>query len=100
VVARIEMAINKSVSGEKVLSLPWRFESLRSPFSTSCWTTRVLGSVVQISALPMLNLGKELPARHTAASQFVGHDYARYILKAFQQPSKEKRLAELASRRG
>jgi hypothetical protein len=37
----------------------------------------------------MLNLGKKLAVCHAIASQLVGHDHARYILKAFQQPSKE-----------
>ena len=37
----------------------------------------------------MLNLGKQLALSHTVASQFIGHDHARNILKAFKQSSEE-----------
>jgi hypothetical protein len=37
----------------------------------------------------MFNLAKELPVCHAVASQLIGHDHARDVLKAFQQPSKE-----------
>ena len=37
----------------------------------------------------MLNLGKQLALSHTVASQFIGHDHARHILKAFKQSSEE-----------
>src|ERR1700692_1522970 len=34
----------------------------------------------------MLNLRKQLALRHTVASQLIGHDHARHILQALQQP--------------
>src|SRR4030088_2296983 len=34
----------------------------------------------------MFNLGKQLAVCHAVASQLVGHDHARHILKALQQP--------------
>src|ERR1700676_4601965 len=37
----------------------------------------------------MFNLGKQLALCDAVASQFIGHDHARHILQAFQQPSKE-----------
>ena len=37
----------------------------------------------------MFNPGKQLALSHTVTSQLISHDYARHILKAFQQPSKE-----------
>jgi hypothetical protein len=37
----------------------------------------------------MFNLGKQLALCHAVAPQFIGHDHARNILKALQQPSKE-----------
>jgi hypothetical protein len=42
-----------------------------------------------MAALAMLNLGKQLAMSHTVASQFIGHDHARHILKAFKQSSEE-----------
>ena len=37
----------------------------------------------------MFNLGKQLPLRHAVASQFIGHDHARHVIKALQQPSEK-----------
>ena len=37
----------------------------------------------------MFDLGQELAVCHAVASQFVGHDYPRHILKTLQQQSKE-----------
>ena len=50
---------------------------------------RVFRAVVQISALPVFDLGKQLAVCHAVALQLVGDDHARHILKAFQQPAKE-----------
>jgi hypothetical protein len=43
----------------------------------------------------VFNLGKDLALRHAVASQFIGHDHARHILKALQQPP-EKALGGFA----
>jgi hypothetical protein len=37
----------------------------------------------------MLGLRKQLALSHAVASQLIGHDHARYILKTLQQPSEE-----------
>jgi hypothetical protein len=37
----------------------------------------------------MFNVWKHLALSHTVASQLIGYDHPRHILKAFQQPSKE-----------
>ena len=37
----------------------------------------------------MLDLRKQLALSHAVASQLIGHDYARYMLKTLQQPSEE-----------
>src|SRR5258708_11503213 len=37
----------------------------------------------------MFNPGQQLAPGHTVASQLIGHDHPRDILKALQQPSKE-----------
>jgi hypothetical protein len=89
VAAWVEVAMDKRMRGKKALSQLPRFESLHLAFSTSCRTMRVLRAIVQIAALSMLNLRKELPARHTVASQLIGHDHAWLILEDFQQPSKK-----------
>jgi hypothetical protein len=58
-------------------------------FATSGRTMRVFGAVVQIPALSMFNLGKDLALRYAVASQLVGHDHPRHVLQALQQPAKE-----------
>ena len=78
----MKMTVDKGVRGEKVLRLFWRFESLHLALAAACRTMRVLGSVVQISALAMFYRGKELAVCHAVASQLIGHDHARDILKA------------------
>ena len=85
----MEVAMDECVSGKEVLSLPGRFESSHLAFSTSCRPMRVFRAIVQISTLSVFNLRKQLAPRHAMASQFIGHDHARRILKTLQQPSKE-----------
>ena len=37
----------------------------------------------------MFYLGQQLALCNAVTSQFIGHDHARHVLKAFQQPSEE-----------
>ena len=46
-------------------------------------------AIVQISALAMLDVGKQVAFRHPVTSQFVGHDHSRHILQTFQQAPEE-----------
>ena len=85
----MEMTVDECVRGEKVVGLLRRFKSLHLALTASCRTVRVFGAIVQISALSMFGLWKQLALSHAVASQLIGHDHARYILKAFQQPSEE-----------
>ena len=50
---------------------------------------RVLGAIVQVSALAVLDAGKQLAPGDAVASQLVGHDHPRHKLQALQQPFKE-----------
>jgi hypothetical protein len=50
---------------------------------------RILSAVVQIPALSMFDLRKDLALRHTVASQLVGHDHPRHILQTLQQAPEE-----------
>ena len=96
--AGMEVAVDKCVSRKKVLGLSGRFEPLHLPLSSSRRPMRVLRPIVQISALPVLDAGKQLTLSHAIAAQFVGHDHPRHILQALQQPFEEA-LRGLASRR-
>ena len=81
--------MNERVSGKKFLCLPGRFKSLHLPFAPSGRSMRVFRAIVQVPALSMFNLGKQLAPGHAIASKFIGHDHARDILKSLQQSSKE-----------
>lgn len=83
--ARMEVAMDKRVSRKAASRLFWRFDSLYLARSTPCRTMGVLGSIVQISALPMFNLGRELAVCHPVASKFVDRDRPRHILKVIQR---------------
>ncbi len=50
---------------------------------------RVLSPIVQVSALPVLNVGKQVALGDAVAAQFVGHDHPRHVLQALQQPLEE-----------
>jgi hypothetical protein len=83
------MPVNERGRGEKAVGLLRRFESLHLAFASACRTMRVFRAIAQISALSMFNIGKQLALSHAVASQLIGHDHARHILKAFQQPTEE-----------
>jgi hypothetical protein len=50
---------------------------------------RVLGSIIQISALSVLDAGKQLTLSDAIAPQLVGHDHPRHILQTLQKPLEE-----------
>jgi hypothetical protein len=50
---------------------------------------RVLRAIVDVAALPMLDIRQQLSLCHGLASQLVGDQDARYILQTLQQPSEE-----------
>ena len=85
----MEMTVDECMRGEKVVGLVRRFESLHLALEAACRTVRVLRTIVQISALSMFGLWKQLALSHAVASQLIGHDHAWHILKVFQQSSEE-----------
>jgi DNA-binding GntR family transcriptional regulator len=85
----MEVTVDECMRGEKVVGLPRRFESLHLALAAACRAMRVFRAIVQISALSMFGLWKQLTLSHTVASQLIGHDHARHILKAVQQTSEE-----------
>ena len=86
---RMEVTVDEGVSGEEVLGLLGRFEPLHLSLSSSRRSMRVLGPIVQISALSVLNAGKQLTLSDAIAPQLVGHDHPRYILQTLQKPLEE-----------
>ena len=74
--AETEVAVDEGVCGEEILGLPRRFESLHLPLSSPCWSMRVFGSIVQISALSVLDARKQLTRSDAIAAQLIGNDHA------------------------
>jgi hypothetical protein len=50
---------------------------------------RVLGTIVEVAALSMLDIGQQALLRHTIACQLVGDDHSRHILRAPLQTLEE-----------
>jgi hypothetical protein len=50
---------------------------------------RILSPVVEIAALPVLDIRQKRALGHTVAFQFIGYDHARHILQALQQSFEE-----------
>jgi hypothetical protein len=67
------------VSGEEVLGLFGGFEQLHLPLRSSRRSMRVLGPIVQISALSVLDAEKQMTLSDAIAPQLVGHGHPRYI---------------------
>jgi hypothetical protein len=84
-----EVTVDESVGGEEVLGLPRGFEPLHLTLSSPRRSMRVLGSIVQISALSVLDTGKQLTLSDAIAQQLVGHNHPRLILQTRQQPLEE-----------
>ena len=93
--AWMEVAMDERVRVKEVLSLFRRFESLHLPLSSPRRSMRVLGSIIQISALSVLDARKQLALSDAIAPQLVGHDHPWHVLQALQQPS-EAQLRQLA----
>ena len=85
----MEVAVDEGMSGEEVLRLFGRFEPLHLPLSSSRRPMRVLGPIVQISALSVLDAGKQLAPSDTIAPQLVSHDHSRDVLQTLQKPPEE-----------
>ncbi len=86
---RMEVAVDEGMSGEEVLRLFGRFEPLHLPLSSARRPMRVPGPNVQVSALSVLDAGKQLTPSDAIAAQLVGHDHPRDVLQALQKPSEE-----------
>ena len=87
--AKLEVAVHTAMSGEKALCLRYRFEPLHLPLSSPGRLMRNLYSVVQISALPVLDLRQDVPFGGSVTFQFVGHEHTGRLSAATEQLPKE-----------
>ena len=84
VAAGMEVIINETMGGKEILSLTRRLKTLHLAFPAPCRPMRVLGSIVEIPALPMLNFWQDLTVGHAITLQFVGDDHAGFVLQTLQ----------------
>jgi len=54
--ARAKDGVDRLEHTEKTLSVLWRLKALHLPFSHAGWLMRVLGSIVQITALSVFHV--------------------------------------------
>jgi len=86
---RVEVLADQVMSGEETLCLPRRLEPLQLSFSSSRRLVRVLGSIVEIAALPVLNTLEGLLPRRGIARQLVGNDRPQHEAQLLQQLTEE-----------
>jgi hypothetical protein len=84
-----KVAVDEGVSREEPLSLPRRFEALHLPFAAPGRAMRILGAIVQVVALPVLDIRQKLALGHAVALQLVGDENARYVLQLLQETLEE-----------
>ena len=74
-----------AVTGEELLGVLPRLETLHLPFSPSCRLMQDLGPAVEVAALAMLDPGQDLPFGGAIAAKFIGYDHTGHVLQPFEQ---------------
>jgi len=85
----MKVAMDERMSGEELLRLAGGFEPLHLAFSSSGRAMGVLRAVVEVSALPVLDIGQQMALSYPIASELVGDDHPGHILQALQQTPEE-----------
>ena len=81
---RPEETVYHRVRREEPLRLSWRFEALHLPLSSSGGSMRILGSIVQVPAGPMPNIGQDRSLSDAIAMQAVRDEAAWLVLQPMQ----------------
>jgi hypothetical protein len=84
-----EVPIDEGMGRQEALGMPRRCESLHLSLSASRWSMRVFRTIIEVAALPVLDLGQELTLRYAVAGQLVSDEDARRIVQTLQQPLEE-----------
>ena len=67
VTSRTEVSVDESVGRQETLRLRRRFEPLHLPLSPAGWLMRVLCAIVEVAALPMLDIWQQLSLCYTVS---------------------------------
>jgi hypothetical protein len=87
--ARMKVTINEGVGEEKSLCLIAGFKPLHVSFASPCRPVRILSPVIEVTALTVLHVRKQLPLSDTVTSEFIRHDHSRFVFQAGEQTSEE-----------
>jgi hypothetical protein len=79
------MRRDRLVGRQKALGLPWGCEPRHAPFPLIARLVEMFRPVVQISLLPMCDIGPHLPFRSLTGPQLVGHYHPRHVRQALEQ---------------
>jgi hypothetical protein len=71
---------DRTVHGEKPLRMAGRFEPLHAIFSLACGAMGVLTPVVEVTTLPVIHPGQELPFRRAVALELIRDDHPWHVL--------------------
>ena len=74
-----EVAVDHCMRGEEALRLARRLEALHLPLSSPGWPMRVLGSIIQIPAGSMTDIGKHCSMGNTIAAEAIGDEAPRFV---------------------
>ena len=97
--ARAAVLGDGTIGGEEPLGLPWRCEPLPAPRALTRGWVGGLGAVSEIPMLAGFCPQGHLPLGGPIALQFVGHEYPRDLLAAFEELAQEGRGRVLSRRR-
>ena len=82
--AELEVAVDRRISGEKLLGLPDGFEPPHVAFPPSGRLVRDFAAIVEILTLPMLDVRQDLAFGRSIGSKFIRRDDSGNIAQALQ----------------
>jgi hypothetical protein len=85
----MKVTIDEGMGEEKSLCLITGFKPLHVSFASPCWPVRILSPVIEVTALTVLDLRKQLPSSDTVTSELIRHDHSRFVFQAGEQASEE-----------
>jgi len=84
-----DVTVDHAVCREEPLRLNRRLGPLYLPLSPSRGPMRILGTIIQIAARSVPDIGHHLAMRNTVAAQPVGNAAPRLVLQPVQKPPEE-----------
>jgi hypothetical protein len=74
-----KVTVDHRLRRQEPLRLFGLFEALHLPLSSPGWPMRVLGSIIQIPAGPMADIGKHRSIDDTIAAETIGDEASRFV---------------------